>query len=252
MAEFMLSIVVKSTILLLAAGLIDWMLQRQSAATRHLVWTAALAGLLALPLMGLALPPWGPAWSHPSVTVYSRELPNPAAGSSWLAMRAPEGSAADEAPSAPKGLMASPIGGTRFTRPTLPVAPRPLVQRAAVEAQPADSQFTLPHAARMLGIIWAGGALMGALLLLAGGCSAAANLPRRRACRIGTGASPGCGACSIGPRAACAAARCQPADRAIDVRLAPAGRVAPAFSPRLVRRAAASGLGPRAGTCPAP
>ncbi len=57
---------VKSVIVLAAAGLLAMVLRRCSAATRHMVWTAAFAGLLALPLFRVALPAlpvnsWGPA-----------------------------------------------------------------------------------------------------------------------------------------------------------------------------------------------
>src|SRR4051795_8641783 len=46
----------KGTIILIAAVLIAWSLRRRSAAARHLVWTAAAAALLALPILILLLP----------------------------------------------------------------------------------------------------------------------------------------------------------------------------------------------------
>jgi TonB family protein len=46
----------KSTVLLGGAWLIAFLLRRRSAATRHLVWTAAAAAVLALPFLSLSLP----------------------------------------------------------------------------------------------------------------------------------------------------------------------------------------------------
>lgn len=52
-------IVIKATALLAAAALFDALLRpRGSAAARHLVWTLAVAALLALPIASLALPEW--------------------------------------------------------------------------------------------------------------------------------------------------------------------------------------------------
>ena len=52
-------IVVKASVLLAAAGLVDVLLGRRgSAAARHLVWSLTVAGLLVLPLASYALPPW--------------------------------------------------------------------------------------------------------------------------------------------------------------------------------------------------
>src|SRR5256885_4088375 len=47
---------VKGTTVLAAASLIAWTLRKRSAAARHLVWTAAAAALLALPILALTLP----------------------------------------------------------------------------------------------------------------------------------------------------------------------------------------------------
>ena len=50
------SVALKSTAVLGAAFLTAWVLRRRSAAARHLVWTAAFAALLALPLLSAWLP----------------------------------------------------------------------------------------------------------------------------------------------------------------------------------------------------
>ncbi|MGH7595421.1 MAG: M56 family metallopeptidase [bacterium] len=48
----------KSAVLLLAALLLSVLLRRAAAATRHLVWSLALIGLLALPVLSFILPTW--------------------------------------------------------------------------------------------------------------------------------------------------------------------------------------------------
>ena len=59
MTPLPLVIVVNATMLLAAAAVVDARLQRRgSAAARHLVWTIAIAGLLALPIASLSLPAW--------------------------------------------------------------------------------------------------------------------------------------------------------------------------------------------------
>ncbi len=58
----------KSTLLLLLAALACRLLRRSSAATRHLVWTAAVISVLLLPLISAALPKWNVAWGHTAAT----------------------------------------------------------------------------------------------------------------------------------------------------------------------------------------
>jgi beta-lactamase regulating signal transducer with metallopeptidase domain/DUF4097 and DUF4098 domain-containing protein YvlB len=53
-----LELLLKATVVLGAAGLVAFVLARASAATRHLVWTAAVVGLLGLPLLTLLVPSW--------------------------------------------------------------------------------------------------------------------------------------------------------------------------------------------------
>ncbi len=52
------SLALKSAAVTAAAWMLSALLRRNSAAARHLVWTAAFAALLALPLLSLTLPPW--------------------------------------------------------------------------------------------------------------------------------------------------------------------------------------------------
>src|SRR5580698_4407024 len=47
---------VKSAVVLAAAWVAALLLRKHSAATRHLVWTAAFAAILALPFLSAALP----------------------------------------------------------------------------------------------------------------------------------------------------------------------------------------------------
>ena len=54
--SFLTGAALKSMGILGAAWLAAWVLRRRSAAARRLVWTAASAALLALPLLSLALP----------------------------------------------------------------------------------------------------------------------------------------------------------------------------------------------------
>ena len=50
--------VLKSTLLIAAAGVASFAMRRASAASRHLVWLLALCSALALPVLSTALPRW--------------------------------------------------------------------------------------------------------------------------------------------------------------------------------------------------
>ena len=54
----MISIMIKSAIVLAVAACIASMLRRQSAALRHAIWTAGLIGALVVPLCSVTLPAW--------------------------------------------------------------------------------------------------------------------------------------------------------------------------------------------------
>lgn len=69
-------LVARGTVLLALAALAVLALRRASAATRHLPWALALAGMLALPALTLAAPRWELPWVH----VVALGAPPPAAG----------------------------------------------------------------------------------------------------------------------------------------------------------------------------
>src|SRR5262245_31758945 len=56
--QLLLDTFIKSAVILSAAGLLAASLRRASAASRHLVWSVAVASLLALPILSFALPSW--------------------------------------------------------------------------------------------------------------------------------------------------------------------------------------------------
>ncbi len=55
---FLLDMALKATAIILAAIALNIALRRASAATRHLLWSASLLGLLALPFLSYSLPNW--------------------------------------------------------------------------------------------------------------------------------------------------------------------------------------------------
>ena len=52
----LLAAALKSTVVIGAAWILAFVLRRQSAAARHLVWTAAVTALLALPILSVSMP----------------------------------------------------------------------------------------------------------------------------------------------------------------------------------------------------
>lgn len=68
-AEFVWNLLVKGSAILLIAGVVAFAMRRSSASRRHLVWLAALAGLLLVPVAQVRLPNWQlPADQAPVVT----------------------------------------------------------------------------------------------------------------------------------------------------------------------------------------
>ena len=55
---------IKASIVLLVAFFITCVLKKRSAAERHLLWVAAIAAAAILPLLGLLVPFWEPAFAQ--------------------------------------------------------------------------------------------------------------------------------------------------------------------------------------------
>src|SRR5271170_5678309 len=68
----LLDITWKSTLVLVVALLLARMLKRASAATRHLLWAAALVGLLVIPVASACLPAWHLDFGKPALEAWSR------------------------------------------------------------------------------------------------------------------------------------------------------------------------------------
>ena len=71
---------IKGAAILLLAALVTLMLRRDSAATRHLAWLVAIAGMLVVPVFSAILPQWRalPAWAVISTEPVAVETPAPA------------------------------------------------------------------------------------------------------------------------------------------------------------------------------
>ena len=69
----------KGTLLLAVAGVATtWGMRRAAAATRHLVWSAAVVAVLALPLLGRVVPGWTAEVVPPALTRAAAALREPA------------------------------------------------------------------------------------------------------------------------------------------------------------------------------
>jgi beta-lactamase regulating signal transducer with metallopeptidase domain len=154
----------KVTVLLALAGLLVLCLQRAGAAIRHLVWSLALAGALAMPILSGLLPDWQLVSLPRVATVF------PAIGARHTPtrLRAP-------ARSTPQSAIKDPI--------TLS-SPRPLAKTldtpAPLQARPIALAARVPWSFR-LAVAWAIGAAVVLSLLVAG-------LLRMR--RLGRASSP--------------------------------------------------------------
>src|ERR1044072_2059307 len=56
--EILLSTSLKGVLILIIAAALSFALRKASAASRHLVWSLAIASLLALPVLSFGLPSW--------------------------------------------------------------------------------------------------------------------------------------------------------------------------------------------------
>lgn len=119
--EPLLESAIRSTALIAVAALVVLALRRAPASMRHLVWTLALLGCVAMPLASRVVPGWSvpglPAWPSPSGSVTND--PGPAPTASVTPAPDPSGpafepapmAAAERATRAPAGLVWRPRGG---------------------------------------------------------------------------------------------------------------------------------------------
>jgi hypothetical protein len=79
---------IRATIVLLVAHLIVPRLRRRSAAERHLLWAVSLGTAAVLPVLGVLLPAWQPAWTRDLVDAWA---PSFDALGPWTAQGGPPG-----------------------------------------------------------------------------------------------------------------------------------------------------------------
>lgn len=134
---------VKATVLLVLAAVVSVFLRRSPASLRHLVWTLACGGVLALPLASALLPNWKlQGWPHLEVPV--------AFNAEQLASRAAE----------PKPKLAARVVPTVHHAPT----PSP---SSTIDAEPVRRHLT-PDWTALVFPIWLSGALAVLILLAVG------------------------------------------------------------------------------------
>ena len=99
----LLAFAARATVILLVAWGATALLRRASAATRHMIWTTAIAGVLALPLITYVVP----AWNVPLLTMTAR-VPTPAAAVASPTVVVPRGTPAPTAPVAGVAVTRAP------------------------------------------------------------------------------------------------------------------------------------------------
>jgi carboxyl-terminal processing protease len=118
----------RTTIVFALAGLLGFILRRRSAAARHLVWSAALLGVLALPLARWALPGWRlQAWSTAASV--------PAEHGTWLAFYRDDAATSTDPAEVPHPAYGGPSARTLLESPSdghLPVSFGRIVSDATV------------------------------------------------------------------------------------------------------------------------
>ena len=158
---------IKGTIAMLLAGCVCFVLRRDSAATRHLVWSMAVCLLIGMPVLSLVLPEWRvlPAWLHsvqPAVVATTVTSVAPMGASS------PEAIPAQDFDLRPLILDAAPASGMRQL-PGTQSAHSPHSPPAVASYRPADTGRSPISWTTWLSGIWFAGCVLLVLRLLAAG-----------------------------------------------------------------------------------
>jgi HEAT repeat protein/beta-lactamase regulating signal transducer with metallopeptidase domain len=151
-AGWLVGVLVKVTVLLVAAAILAVGLRRASAAVRHLVWSGAIVAVLALPILAAVLP-----WRLPVITVAASRVVSP------VVPLAPEVAAPDESAGEPAARR------------------EPLKQQADVPpatGATAASDSSAPSVLTVLTVLWLAGTVL-LLLRLAVGALFLARVARR-------------------------------------------------------------------------
>lgn len=171
---------IKGTIVLLLSAAVCFVLRRDSAATRHFVWSTALGLLLVMPLLSLVLPAWRilPVWLHanePAVAATPSTIVAPMETLSPVTMAQPE---FDVRPLPADDRPASELG---------PLHGRPSLQdkEQDTKIRPADNQYRPFGTGRTLisWTTWLSGVWFAGCVLLAARLVVASVLLRRSARR---------------------------------------------------------------------
>ncbi|MEX0652565.1 MAG: M56 family metallopeptidase [Phycisphaeraceae bacterium] len=174
----LLDVAIKSTVILMLAGVITALMRRHSAAARHTVWAAAIVAVLLLPMLayllpGLAVLPAVPIaidGIHTTDTTVKPLVDAPATISDGSVLANVPQPAADERPvPAPAGPAASATDGAQPIDdvPPTPVDPAAVSASATpTETEPASS--TRHEVLAWLPWVWLGGASFALLPIVCG------------------------------------------------------------------------------------
>src|SRR5215471_17691923 len=135
LTEQLIAISIKAILVLTVAAGLSFVLRHASAAARHFVWTVAIAGVLALPMLSLSLPVW-------RIAVLSAPEPNPTSPAAK-----------------PNQIVPSPTNTDSYLAPSSPGNPPTEVALMRTQS-PIDSKTELSDTSNAPQPKWIGWALM--------------------------------------------------------------------------------------------
>lgn len=156
----------KGTILLLLAGFASWLLRRDSAATRHLVWAVAVCLMIAMPVLSMALPDWRilPRWPQMLVASNALSLPREFTQPELIVPTDPDAAtftSAASSPQPPAQLDNAPAQSIAMVAPLTANSIVPLTHTESSSVAPSPIRWTV-----VLSAIWLAGSTLLLLRLL--------------------------------------------------------------------------------------